>query len=115
MPHLIERPVFKQDAGSPHQAHRLALYMQFDAAIRGLGDLLELVDREEVAHPVAETFRHHASVFSERLRGLGGLPAAVFVLKRLWEVPVIQRRKRLDARGLQLVHQTVVEVEPFLI
>lgn len=113
--HLIEGPVFKQDAGSVHQPNRLALHVQFDATVRRFRHLLELVDGEEVADPVAEGLRNDAGVLAERLRGLGGLPASVSVLQGLRQIPVVERCEGLDVGCLQFVHQPIVEVEPLLI
>ena len=64
---------------------------------------------------VAELLGHVAGVLGERVHGVLRLPAAVAVLQRLRQVPVIQRRERLDPGRQQLVDETVVEVEALLV
>ncbi|GAA0939965.1 hypothetical protein GCM10009559_34700 [Pseudonocardia zijingensis] len=71
----------------------------------------ELVDREVVPHAVAEPCDDVAGVLGERECGLLALPAAVAVLRRLGQVPVVQRGERFDAGVEELVDQPVVEVE----
>ena len=75
----------------------------------------ELVDGEKVLDPVAELLSDIARVVRKRLGRVAGFPATDTVLKRLRQVPVIERRERLDAVGEQLVHQAAVEVQPFQI
>jgi hypothetical protein len=71
----------------------------------------ELVDGEEVAHPVAELLGDIAGVVGERLGGVLGLPAAPAVLEGLGQVPVVQGGKGLDPGAQQGVHQAAVEVQ----
>ena len=78
----------------------------------GLDDIVELVDGEEVFYAVAEVLRHVAGVLGEGLRRPLGLPAAVGVLERLRQIPVVEGGKRLNAVGEQLVHEPAVEIEP---
>ena len=69
------------------------------------------VDREDRFDAVAQACGHMARINSERLRGFARSPAADPVLERLGQVPVIQRRVRLDAVLEQFVDEAVVEVE----
>jgi hypothetical protein len=71
----------------------------------------ELVDGEEVPHPIAKLPGHIAGVVAEGLGGVAGLPAAVLVLEGLGEVPVVQGGERLDAVGEQLIDQARVEIQ----
>ena len=80
-------------------------------AIAELDERAELVDREDVLHAIGQMLRDVARVVAERLRRVARLPAAAVVLQRLRQVPVIERRERLDAVGEQLVDEPVVEVE----
>src|SRR5262249_4395498 len=75
----------------------------------------KLIDREEVLYAVAELFSDVTRVVGERLCSLLRLPATVLVLERLRQIPVIQRRKRLDAGRFQFVDQAAVEVDPLRI
>ena len=62
--------------------------------------------------PVAQLRADIAGVVGKGFRRFGRLPAADAVLQRLRQIPVIERRVRLDAVGEQLVDQAVVEREP---
>jgi hypothetical protein len=70
----------------------------------------ELVDGEEALYPVAELFGDIARVIGKRLGGVARLPSAA-ILQRLRQVPVIERRERLDAIAEELVEEPIVEVE----
>jgi hypothetical protein len=79
-----------------------------------VGDDVGLVHGRDVLDAVAEARRHDRCVFDERLddRALGP-PAGV--LERLGEIPVVERRVRLDPVREQLVDEPVVEVEAGLV
>src|SRR5262245_5270854 len=66
-------------------------------------------------HAITELLGDEARVVGERLSSFFRLPPTMFVLERLWQVPMIQRGKRLDSSCLQLVYQAIVEVEPLRI
>ena len=71
----------------------------------------ELIDGENVLHAIGEMLGDVAGVLPERLGRLARLPAAATILKRLRQVPVVERGEGLDAVGQQLVHEAVVEIE----
>ena len=58
-------------------------------------------------HPVAEAVVHDRGVVGEPLGGVALRPAAG-VLERLRQVPVVERRHRLDAARQQAVDEPVV-------
>ena len=70
-----------------------------------------LVDGEDRPDAVAQPLRHIGRIIAECLGRLAGAPAADPVLERLRQIPVIQRRIRLDALPEQFVDEAVVEVE----
>ena len=70
-----------------------------------------LVEGRKALHPVAVAVRDHAGVVGEPLRAIAVSPAAV-VLQRLRQVPVIEAKPRLDARGDDCIDQPVVERKP---
>ena len=80
-------------------------------AVAELDERAELVDREDVLHAIGQPLGDVAGVVGERLRRVARFPAADAVLQRLRQVPVIERRERLDAVREQLVDEPVVEVE----
>jgi hypothetical protein len=51
--------------------YRLALNLQFHAAVTHFRDLPEFIDREEIPDPIAETLRDVATVLAECLRRRG--------------------------------------------
>ncbi len=69
---------------------------------------VRLVDRDPLLDPVAEPHAAERGVLPEPLGGLAVQPAALVVLERLRQVPVVERGHRLDAGGEQLVEQPVV-------
>jgi hypothetical protein len=111
MPNLIEPARPEVQPGRGLEAGDSVSNRHFDAAVSHLDEGAELVDREEVPHAVAELLGHVAGVVGERLGRVARLPAAVLVLQGLRQVPVVERGERLDAGRLQLVHETVVEVQ----
>ncbi len=88
----------------------LALDRLLETSIPDVDERMELVHREEVRDPVAELLGDEPGVVRERLGGVSGSPPST-VLQRLWQVPVVQRRERLDPRREQLVDQAAVEVD----
>src|SRR5262245_2641037 len=72
----------------------------------------EFVDRKKMPNTIAELLSHVAGVVSERFYRVAVLPPA-FVLQYLWQIPVVERQERCDARRDKFVHQPVVEVESF--
>ncbi len=97
--------------GREFDARRLAAHVQLDPAVPHVHERVKLVEREEVLDAVAQLLGHVTGVVREGLGGVARLPALVLVLQRLRQVPVVERGERRDARGEQLVHQPVVEVE----
>ena len=79
--------------------------LDVDPLVAALHERGELVDRKEVLHAVAELPGDVAGVGGECLGGVLRLPAAVPVLERLGEVPVVERREGLDAGREQFVDE----------
>ena len=75
-----------------------------------VGRAPRLVERGPMGHPVAEAGDDQPGVVREPLRHVAPGPAAV-VLQGLREVPVVQRRVRLEPDLEHLVDQLVVEAE----
>src|SRR5690606_35190857 len=94
--HLAERQ---------REARRVSSLAQsaFDEGVR-------LVQREEVAHAIAEVLGQDAHVVGEPLWGIG-VAEATEPLERLRRVPVKQREIRRDAAREQAVDETVVEAK----
>ncbi len=69
-----------------------------------------LVLRDPARNPVAQARGDDLDVLGERLDRLADRPAAA-VLERLRQVPVVERRERLDPVLEELVDQVVVEVQ----
>src|SRR5262249_19334290 len=111
MPDLPELRIREPQPRCASELNRLASHLHVDELIATLHERPELVDREVVLDAVAELLGHVPRVVGKGLRGLDRLPAAVFVLEGLRQIPVVQRRERLDARREQLVHEPAVEVE----
>src|SRR5262249_56525395 len=88
---------------------RLAPDLQCAGLVAAFDERPELVDREVVLDTVAQLLGHVAGVVGERLCRLGRLPAAVPLLERLRQIPVVQRCERLDPGGEQLVDEAGVE------
>jgi hypothetical protein len=112
---LIERPFRERETRGELHAHHLPLDGDLATLVAHDHDLVELVDREEMADTVSQLLREVARVLAEGLRGLSRLPAAVPVLECLGQIPVIQRQERLDASGQQRVDEPAVEIEPLRI
>src|SRR5215469_1464335 len=109
--HLVEFAVRETLSRGSAKMQRLATgHLHIKALVTALYERAEFVDGEIVLDPVAELFRDIAGVVGKSLRRILRPPAAVLLLKRLWQVPVIQRRERFDTRLEQFVDQTVVEV-----
>jgi hypothetical protein len=51
--YLVERPLFERETWGNVQPHSLALNIKFDAAMAGVRELQEFVDREEVSDAIA--------------------------------------------------------------
>ncbi len=73
-----------------------------------------LVQRRPGVDPVTERGAHNPRVLLERIHGRAVRPTAG-ILQRLRQIPVIQRRYRLDASREQTVDESRVEVEPRLV
>ena len=73
-----------------------------------------LVQRQPVVDPVAERVEHEPGVLGEAVRGVARRPAAG-VLQLLRQVPVEERRVRLDPGLEQRVDEPAVEVEAALV
>jgi hypothetical protein len=84
VPHLVQLGIRKHKRRCEQYAVRLATAnVGFHALMAVVGKRAELVEREDVLDAVAELLRQIARVLAERLRGVGRLPAAEPVLKRL--------------------------------
>src|SRR5690606_35402387 len=110
MRYLVQRALLKLQSGRQLDVHGLALYRQAHAPMSHIDEVLELVEREEMAHAVAEVLRDIAGVVAEGFRRVARLPAA-FLLQRLRQIPMIKRGEGLDAGGEQLVDEPLVEIE----
>src|SRR5262245_46122255 len=112
MTHLVELAIRQPHSWSAAEVHRFApAHLHVESLVSALDERPELVDREEARDAIAEVLGDVSGVVRERLRRVLGLPTAVLVLKRLGQIPVIQRDEGLDAGRLQLVDQPAVEVE----
>jgi hypothetical protein len=112
MPNLLQIGIGEPKARSRSEMHLLpAADLDVEPLIAPFDERRELVDREVVLHAVAEVPGYVARIFGERLRRLLRLPAPVFVVERLRQVPVVQRHERFDAGGEELVDEPLVEVE----
>jgi len=110
VPDLIQLGVRQPQARGEFDPSLLAVDRGFKAAMADIDEGEELVDGEEVGDAVAELRRHGAGIIRKRPGGVAGLPAAS-VLQRLRQIPVIERRKRLDAGFEQRIDEPAVEVE----
>jgi hypothetical protein len=70
--------------------------------------------RRDAGQAVAEAARDLGGVVGEARHDVARQPAAI-VVQRLRQVPVVERRMRLDAGGQQFVEQAVVEREAGLV
>src|SRR6059058_6081798 len=70
------------------------------------------VEREDIPDAIAYPLRHVPCVMRKGFGSLARLPAADPVLKRLRQIPVIERRVGLDALDQELIDEAVVEIEP---
>src|SRR4029450_10968233 len=111
MPNLVHLAEPEVQSGRGLEADDFASNLRFGAAVSLFDKGAELVDREVVLHPVAELVGDVPAVIAEPLRRVFGPPAAVLVLQRLREIPVIERDERLDLPCAQLVGQALVEVD----
>ncbi len=103
-------------SGRGAKVHRLpAADLHVESLVATLHERGELVDGEVVFHAVAELSGDIASVVPERPGRLLRLPAAVPVLERLRQVPVVERGERLDASREQFINEAAVEVYPLRI
>jgi hypothetical protein len=75
------------------------------------GKLPRLVQRDPAVHAVAQCPQHGAGVV-RKVVGHAAPQEPALALQRLRQVPVEQRRHRLDAGIQQAVHQPAVEVQP---
>src|SRR5215510_57060 len=102
MTHLVELPVREPRPRSTAEMNRFAAAdLHVEPLVTALDERAELVNREEVLDAIAKLPGHVAGVVGKGLRGVLRLPPAVLVLERLREIPVIERRERLDAGGFQ--------------
>src|SRR5689334_17559530 len=82
-------------------------------AVTNLDKRAKLIDREDVFDAIAETRRDVSRVVAESLRSLTSFPTAKTILQRLRQVPVVERRVRLNAVREQLVNESIVKIETF--
>ena len=69
-----------------------------------------LVDRDPALDPVTQTARDDCCVVDKRIDG-GGVVPTTLVLERLRQIPVVERRPRLNTRLQQRIDQTVVPIQ----
>ena len=84
-------------------------------AVANLHKCEDLVERHPVRDAVAEAFRHQPRVARKIVGHVAAFPAAVAILQRLRQIPVVERRMRGDAFRQQRVNKAAVEVESLLI
>src|SRR5262245_63240545 len=100
MAHLVEIAVRQLQSGRAAKVQRLASTdLRVEALVASLDERAELVDRKEVLDAIAEVLGDVPRVVGEGLGGVLRLPAAVFVLECLRQIPVIERGERFDAGG----------------
>jgi hypothetical protein len=110
--YLVELSIGERQAGRDAKVHLLSpTDVNVDSLMTHIDEGMELVDREEVLDPVAELFCHVTGVLCEGADCVHRLPGIVLVLQCLRQIPVVERRKRLDAGREKLVDQAVVEVQ----
>src|SRR5262245_19499419 len=83
----------------------------FSTLVTALYERAKLITRKEVLHSIAELLGDVPAIFGESFCCVLGAPSAGLVLQRLRQIPVIERRKRLDSGRLQLIYQAAIEVE----
>ena len=83
-------------------------------AVAEVGRAPWLVERRPGVHSITEGGAHDRGIVLERVGGRARRPAAR-ILERLRQVPVVQRRDRLDAAGEQSVDEPRVEVDAGLV
>ena len=81
------------------------------SAVPEFDESAELVDGEDVLHPIGQLGGHVSRIGRERGRRVARFPAASVFLEHLRQIPVIERRVRLDAVREKFIDETVVEIE----
>ena len=97
--------------GGPH--HAAGRVVAEGEAVDDVG--VRLVDRDPVLHAVAEALEADARVRDEGVRRVVRQPAVVLELQRQRQVPVVQRRHRVDAVLEELVDQRRVEGDALVV
>jgi hypothetical protein len=109
---LVQLPRRQPQARRKFDVHRVAAAdVEVQPLVAHVHERVELVDREEVADPVAQHASDVAGVVGERPHRVHRLPPAVAVLKSLRQIPVVQRGERLDPSLEQFVDETAVEID----
>src|SRR5579875_4215204 len=70
-----------------------------------------LIECNPVMHPVTQAARYNIGVAGESLCRFPARPATHFILQRLWQIPMIERYKRLDIRGQQAIYKPVIKIQ----
>src|SRR5258708_4390575 len=70
-----------------------------------------LVQRQPVVDTSLKVARDNLDILSKRVDRLSALPASQFILQRLGQIPVIQRRVWLNPSLQQAIHQAIVKIE----
>src|SRR5262249_57901797 len=70
--------------------------LHVEPLVAALDERAELINREEVAHAVAQLLSHVAGIVRKGLPGIAVLPTTI-ILQCLRQIPMIQRRKWCNA------------------
>src|SRR5665811_1844261 len=106
--HLVDLTRGQLQARRKFDPNFLALYLKRCPAVAHVHEILQLVQRDEMFDPVAEPLGDQAGIVRKSLGSVARLPAAL-VLKRLRQVPVIERDKGLDPGFEQFIYQATIE------
>ena len=75
---------------------------------------LRLVQGHPILYLVRQGFHHNFGVRCKPIRDLRVLPSALQI-QRIRQIPMVQRYHRLNARGFQLPHKALIELNAFLV
>src|SRR5690606_34302501 len=100
----MDGPVSLGGSGSGHSK----------SPISSFSEGAKLVDGKEMMNPVAEFFCYITGVVGKRFCGIATLPST-FILQRLWQIPMVERSKRLNTGCHQFVGEPIVKIEAFRI
>src|SRR5262245_59636583 len=111
--HLVQARGWKLQPRREVDANGLATDRELFAAVPHIAERVELVIVKKCFTRLLSFLSHVAGIVGEGFRCVARLPALVLILERLRQIPVIERPKRLDSGGLQLVDEPAVKSSPF--